>query len=82
MATKNIQVLTTWVKLVDAGKFAFLVTSTTGDAIEYAVVDVDVAPVVTGHKLGNNQSLTRSAIGAGHVWAKAPRPVLVVVSDE
>lgn len=82
MSTSNIQVTSSWVKVVDTSKGEFLITWTGTNSVEFATTSADTAPVVTGHLINPAQALSRAAIGPGHVWAKVKQPVMLVISND
>jgi len=85
MTTYNTAVTPTWTKLADSNAGDLLVTWSNSVTVEFATTGADVAPVVSGHKLGPDSAITRSLIGAGFVWARLiagskPASVTLVVS--
>lgn len=70
MATTNIEVTSSWVKLADVTDTELLVTWSTPVTIEVATTSANTAPTVNGHRLSNSDAITRGVIGSGYVWAK------------
>ena len=70
MPTSNIAVTTTWTKLADTTNDSVLVTWEPPVILEVATTATDTAPTVTGHRLNNEQAITRTALGTGYIWAK------------
>lgn len=74
MATTNVTMneSLTFVKVANAADDPFLVSCNDGAvAIEFATATLDVAPVgIIGHSLKPGESMTRTAIGAGFVFAR------------
>jgi hypothetical protein len=85
MPTNNIAITSTWTKLAASTDTDLLITSNDAVAVEIASTSADSAPTVVGHYLAPGQAITRSLLGAGHVWAKLlpgsrPASVIMVVS--
>lgn len=81
MPTVNINAGPAWVKVADAGQ-DFLMSTNTDIVVEVATTTADAAPAVTGHRMNcgfNREALTRTAIGAGYVWAKLIFPEATAV---
>lgn len=73
MATTNITVYDTWTKVVDSGKeFTLTVSTSYLGYLEIAAVDTDIVPTVKGHRVKSpEESMNRSLIGPGYVYARA-----------
>jgi hypothetical protein len=81
MATTNPTITTAWAKIVNVGdSFLLTLPFTTRTSIEVAVRDADSAPTVQGHVLRGDraESLTRSLIGPGYVFARSQGGSVVV----
>lgn len=70
MATYNITVTSAWTKVADTTNDSVLVTWDSPTVFEVATTTADTAPTVAGHRLNNDQAITRSSLGPGHIWAK------------
>ena len=70
MPTSNITVTTSWSKIADSSDDHFLISTTSAAYIEYAVTSNGVPTIGRGHTLSPGESLTRAAIGGGHVYAR------------
>lgn len=74
MATTNPALTTSWAKIVVLGNnFLLTLPFTNASRIEVAVQDTDVAPTVQGHVMRGRRgdTLTRTQLGPGHVYARA-----------
>jgi hypothetical protein len=80
MPTLNINVTPTWTKLADTADAEFLITWDDPSAVEFAATAADAVPNVRGHRLTREMALTRSALGAGYVWARLTNVVPASVS--
>lgn len=85
MATYNIPVSTSWVKIAENVNTDLLVTWNIPGILEIATTSADSAPTVTGHRLNREHAITRNVLGAGYVWAKwvpagKPASVTLIVS--
>lgn len=70
MATSNIAITTTWTQLAATADDPVMVTWQNGAFVEFAATAADTAPTVTGHLLKPGDVLTRTAFGAGYIWAR------------
>jgi len=71
MSTSNIGVTTTgWSKIVDANDSDFLVTWNVARVVEFATTDVDIPPVIAGHRFTREKAVTREDLGTGYLWAR------------
>lgn len=85
MATSNPVVTAAWTKLAESSDVDLLVTWETPVVLEVATTSANSAPAVIGHRVTNEDAITRSVIGPGYVWARTvagsrPSSVQVVVS--
>lgn len=85
MATYNITVTSAWTKVAETNNDSVLVTWDSPTVLEVATTTADAAPTVAGHRLSNDQAITRAALGSGYVWVKTvpgtySATVLAVVS--
>lgn len=72
MATTNPTLTTAWAKIVDSGEeFTFGLQPGPVSTVAIAAVATDTAPAVAGHQLaGPTESINRSLIGPGYIYAK------------
>lgn len=72
MATTNVTITKTWAKVAEDTDDPFLIQAASSLDWEIAAVALDAAPVsTTGHRMtGDAESMTRSLIGAGFVYAR------------
>jgi hypothetical protein len=70
MPTANITATTDWTKIADAADEFVLISTTSAAFIEYATTDSGAPSLERGHTLTDGDSLTRAAIGSGHIYAR------------
>jgi len=81
MATQNVNVTLEWVQIAALADSSVLVSWRGATDVEFACTDTAVPPTVLGHVLHSGDSITRSVIGNGYVWARASNaPALLVVT--
>ena len=73
MSTQNATITESWSKIADTADDPLLIQAAHGGSIQYeiATVATETAPTVAGHTIyQNEQAMTRSVLGAGHVYAR------------
>jgi hypothetical protein len=77
MSTKNFEVTTDWLLIANAADDDVLVSSGRRAIIEFAVMDAEEDPEVSGHQLtrmAEGEAITRSALGPGYLYARVFDP--------
>lgn len=70
MPTSNISVTSAWTQLATASNTELLATYTSPALLELATTSADVSPTVEGHRICQDDQLTRTVVGTGFVWVK------------
>lgn len=71
MATSNVTVTTSWVKLADDSDDPVLIQAPPGVEWEVAAMATETPPSVSGHSLyGRKMVITRDNIGDGYLYAR------------
>lgn len=70
MATSNVSIGNSWVKVAEDTDASVLISTNNTTPVEYATTTTDTAPVVTGHTLSYSETITRTLLGDGFIWAR------------
>lgn len=73
MSTQNATITESWSKIADSADDPLLIQAANDGSIQYqiATMATETAPTIAGHTIyQNQQAMTRSVLGDGHVYAR------------